>query len=112
MIKGLTIKNSELKHKVNALCVLKFKGVSATEEAVLCFLVAVSINNSVALTIDISAQIKQDLGISASSLATCLFRLQEKDIIKKSGKVVTLNPIFNNINEMQKLLITFQPVGL
>lgn len=108
MIKGLTIKDSGLTHKVAAICGLKFN-ISATEQLVLCSLIYLSINNTVCLSVEISRQIQESTPISPSSLSTCIFRLQEKDVIRKSGKTITLNLIFHNIQEMDKLLITFQP---
>jgi hypothetical protein len=108
MTKGLTIKDAELKHKVNALCVLVFKGLSATEELILCKLIELSINNSLSLSVDISRQIQQDLTISQSSFSTSLHRMVEKKVIAKQGKVVTLNPVFANINELEKLVISFE----
>jgi len=108
MIKGLTINNSDLKKKVHALCVLLFN-ISATEELILCWLIEQSINNSLALSVDISRQLQQDLNISKASLATSLYRLGNKKVIAKSGKTITLNPIFNNIQELDKLVISFLP---
>jgi hypothetical protein len=107
MIIGLTIKDSGLKHKVAAVCVLKFK-LSATEMDLLSWLIQSSINNSVCVSVDISGQIQHDLNISASLLSTGLHRLQKKGVIKKSGKTITLNPIFNNIQEMNKLVVSFE----
>lgn len=108
MIKGLSIQNAGLKDKVHALCVLKFN-ISATEELILYWLIQQSINNSLSLNVDISRQLQIYLNISSSALATSLYRLGKKGIIAKSGKTITLNPIFNNIQELDKLVISFLP---
>jgi DNA-binding MarR family transcriptional regulator len=107
MTKRFTIENSELKHKVSALCFLKFKGLSATEEAVLSWFVAGSVNSAISVDKSLTKQITHELNISQSSLSTSIFRLQEKGVIKKSGKVIILNPIFNDITNMDNLIISF-----
>lgn len=108
MIKGLTISNSDLSNKVNAITNILFDGLSATESLILTKLIHYSTNNQIALTVDISRQIQQELNITQSSFSTTLFRLQKKKVIEKPGKNIVLNPVFANINELEKLVITFQ----
>lgn len=81
--------------------------LSRVELEVLAVIVDFSTNNSLAITLDIAKQIKNLLGISDSSFSTALFRLQEKGVIGKTGKTVTLHPSFNNIHTTEGILISF-----
>lgn len=109
MNKRLTIRNADLATKVKVIINVLFGGLSATESLILTKLIHYSTNNSITLSADFSRLIQQELNITQSSFSTTLFRLQKKKLIEKPGKVIVLNPVFANIDQLEKLVIVFNP---
>lgn len=104
MNKSISIKESSIEKKVN---VLNFMfDLTASERALICKLMEYTINNTIALTIELSEQIRG--GMSGTSFNTGIFRLEKKRAIAKSGKTITLHPIFNNLDKLDQLVINFQ----
>lgn len=84
-----------------------FGGLSTTERAILEYFINTSLNNVNLISADISREICGQLSLTQSSFNTTVFRLHKKGVIKKSGKTIELHPIFNNIQELDKLIISF-----
>jgi hypothetical protein len=104
MNKYINIPNVTLYKKVKIISLIF--DLTASERLLICKLIDYSINNTIALTIDISAKIRGD--ITATSFNTGIFRLEKTGAIKKSGKTIMLHPIFNNISELDRFTFVFQ----
>ena len=104
--RGITL-DSELKTKVGVMCVIKFGELAEGEMNVLLALVKYSSNNSLFMTALISRQIRGENGMSDSGLSTAVFRLCKRGVIMRNGKTITLHPVFTNISELDKLVISF-----
>lgn len=107
MIKPIKLKGSSLQVKCKCILELCFSGCSDSELEILALLIQYSTNNSITLTVDLARQIRQSAGVGESSFSTHLFRLDKKGIMVRQGKTITFHPIFNKIQETEKLLITF-----
>lgn len=104
LIRSISL-NREL--AVETICYLKFGRVPESEIAILKKLLYLSVNNQLVLGIEESKSLREELGISQSLLSTCLHRMVGRNIIKKSGKTITLSPVFADVNTIDKLLIKF-----
>jgi DNA-binding MarR family transcriptional regulator len=107
MIKPIRLTGNQLELKVKCLSAICFGGCAEAELKALTCLIQYSTNNSICLTIDVSKQIIVSAGIGRSAFSTALFRLEKKGIIVRSGKTITLHPVFNKIDETEKILISF-----
>lgn len=104
--RGITL-DSELKTKVGVMCGIKFGELAEGEMNVLLALVKYSSNNSLFMTALIARQIREENGMSDSGLSTAVFRLCKRGVIMRNGKTITLHPVFTNISELDKLVISF-----
>jgi DNA-binding MarR family transcriptional regulator len=95
--------------KVNILSSLQKIGLSDTESAVLAEIIEHSQNNNITLSVSITKQIRDTLNISATSFNTSLHRLEQKGTIKKEGRTIILNPLYNKLQEITELLICLTP---
>ena len=109
MNKAIKITNPDVKKKLDIIGFVSFGGLSSTELNIMCQFIHYSLNNFLCLDVAISSEIQKDIGITQSSFNTSVFRLEKKGVIKKSGKTITLHPIFNNIQNLDKLIIDFTP---
>lgn len=107
MIRKLTIQQPTTKQKLLVLNALQSRYLSDIELAVLAEIVDFSSSGTITLTVAITKQIRGVLGIGTSAFNTAVFRLSEKNAIKKEGKTIVLNPLFNNINDLSGVLISF-----
>jgi len=104
--RGLPLPNT-LESKVGVMCGIKFGELAEGEMNVLLALVKYSSNNSLFMTALISKQIREENGMSDSGLSTAVFRLVKRGVIMRNGKTITLHPVFTNISELDKLVISF-----
>lgn len=104
--RGLPIANT-LENKVGVVCKVRFGELAVSEMNVLMALVRYSNNNSLFMTAVINKQIREENGMSDSGLSTAVFRLVKKGLIIRNGKTITLHPVFTNIMELDKLVISF-----
>lgn len=94
--------------KIQAIALLN--GLPALPEAevkTLQGLIKYATNGSLFVSIELSKQIRAEFGLSTSSLATALHRLEKKGVIKKSGKTTFINAHFLNLDSLDKLLVQF-----
>ncbi len=94
-----------LSDKVNILSSLQKISLSDNESAVLAEIIELSSGNIVALSVHITKQIRNKLSISASLFNTSLHRLEQKGTMKKEGKTIILNPLYNQLTVVTEILI-------
>jgi len=104
--RGITL-DSDLKTKVGVVSKIKFGELGEGEMNVLLALVKYSSNNSLFMTVSVSRQIRQENGMSDSGLSTAVFRLVKRGVVMRNGKTITLHPVFTNISDLDKLVISF-----
>lgn len=109
MIKPITIQGDVLNRKLSFIVPI-FGGISGTELDILTLIIQYSTNNSICITSDLSKQLQIASGVTRSAFSTSLHRLEKKGIFNRTGKTITLHPVFNNIEKAEKLLITFSAV--
>jgi len=106
MRKKITKPNTT-REKVKIFCAMLNKNLSDNEINILSELIEMSQGNNITLQVGITKQIRETLSITASSFNTGISRLQEKKVITKSGKVIMLSPIFNNLSDLDGLVVEF-----
>lgn len=94
--------------KIKVLCSLMSKHLSDTELSILSELIDMSQNNNITLTVSLTKQIRDELKITTSSFNTSLHRLEQKKVLNKTGKTIMLSPVFNNLSELDGLIIEFK----
>lgn len=112
MTKGFKIQSQDLAVKVNVVVralYQVFGDLSDTEMAVLVEIVGYSAGNTLTITTDISKSIKQITGVTDTSFSTTLHRLEKKKVFDRLSKTITLHPAFKDINDMTKLVVSFNP---
>lgn len=108
MTSGFKIKDNSTAKKIEILTYIAFGYVSDTELNVLRLIIAYSTHNSMSVDINISSTISSSLKITNSAFNTTLFRLNKRGVIRKQGKLITLSPVYSKIEDMDKLLISFE----
>jgi predicted transcriptional regulator len=108
MIKKLKYENADTALKLRVINSLRLVNLSDTESAVLAELIDNSSNNITTLTIELNKQIRAKLNMNPSLFNTCIHRLQEKGTLKKEGKTLILNPLYNNLSDITQIVISFQ----
>lgn len=91
--------------KIDILTKICFDPISDSELRLLKVLIDFSTNNSITLTQEVSKQVLEAAAIGQSLFNTSIHRLQKKCILIANGKTKTLHPIYNNINDWDKLLL-------
>ena len=109
MRKKITKPNTT-REKVKIFCAMLNRNLSDNEINILSELIEMNQGNSITLQVGITKQIRDELKISASSFNTSIHRLELKKVITKSGKVIMLLPIFNNLSDLDGLVIEFTSV--
>ena len=104
MIKGIKIAADK---RIEIITKLFFPPLSDSELRLLKTLISFSTGNSVTLTADVSKQILLAADIGQSLFNTSLHRLEKKGILNSAGKTKNLHPIYNNIGDWEKVLISF-----
>lgn len=107
--KSIKYNNADLKLKIRVIGDLIFGSLSDKEIHLLTHLIGYSINNSMGISPEVSRQFKQQMNITQSDFNVTMHRLDKKGVIVKSGKAITLHPIFHNLNEVDNLIIKFNP---
>lgn len=110
MIKPIKLRGNSLQIKAKCLMEVCFGGCSDSELQILAYLIQFSTGNSITLTVDLSRQIKASAGVGDSSFSTSLFRLEKKGVLTRLHKTVNLHPAFNNLQDVEKLMISFVDV--
>lgn len=90
---------------IKTICTLRDQELSDSELSVMVLLIKYSNNNSVNLDVHLARQIREELKIGQSLLGTCINRIERKKYIRKDGKVIMIDPTFNNIGEWGELVI-------
>jgi hypothetical protein len=103
--KSIKFNNADLKLKIRVIGDLIFGSLSDKEIDLLTHLIGYSINNSMGISPEVSRQFKEQMNIRQSDFNVTMHRLDKKRAIAKSGKVITLHPIFHNLNEAENLII-------
>jgi len=106
MRKKITKPNTS-REKVKVICAMMDKHLSDTELSILSELIEMSENNNITLSVQITKQIRSTLSITSSLCNTGISRLQEKGVITKTGKTIIISPVFNNLSELDGLVIEF-----
>lgn len=106
VIRGIT-KPDTLKARVSVLVSLHFTHLPEAELNTLTAVIHYSINNSLAITPDLSKQIRKETPISESSFSTALYRLERRGVINRTSKTITIHPIFKGVGDMGKLVVSF-----
>lgn len=107
MIKGIKLPGRPLHIKCKLILDSCFGGQSESAVTIMESLILFSSANSITLTPDISKQISESAGVSVGSLPTHIFRLEKCGAFSKRGKTLLFHPVFNGINEAEKILISF-----
>lgn len=89
------------------MCEILFGGISKSELNILCYLVDQSLNNTIILNNSYLEELKSKYDVSASAVGTSVFRMEKKGVLSKSGKTIMLHPIFNNVLNLNALVINF-----
>lgn len=107
VIRGIKL-GGTLRDKVSVICQLKFPPIPDNEFKTLLAVISFSTNNTLAITPDVSKQIKFEFTLTDTVFTTSLFRLEKKGFINRQGKTVIINPAFTEIDKLDKLVISFQ----
>jgi DNA-binding MarR family transcriptional regulator len=107
--KGLRV-DGTIKNKVRILSTIQFGGISDSELLVLSIIIYHSTNNSIALSSDMARQIKKEANITDSSFSTSLYRLKKQGLIRRDSKTITIHPIFSKLDDMERLVISFNSI--
>ncbi len=105
-MKAITIKGDAVKEKVKLFCFIRFGGLPNSELNLLLELLYLSVNNQLVLDIKTSRSIRNKLNMSPSLFSTNSYRLEQKGIINKNGKTITILPLFAGLND-EPILIKF-----
>jgi len=105
MRKVIKYKELLLKDKVYIISALRKIQLSDSESAVVSSLITYSNNNSLTLDVNLARQIREELEIGQSLFNTCMRRLEIKKCIRKEGKSIWLDPMFNNLKEVSEIVI-------
>lgn len=107
-MKAFTIKGDPQKEKVRLFCWLRFGGLPNSELNILLELIYMSVNNQLVMEIKTGRSIRTKLNMSQSLLSTNLYRLEQKGIINKNGRTITILPLFSGLDD-EPILIKFNP---
>lgn len=105
MRKVLKLTESNLRKKVSVISHIAGINLSDSELLLLSQIVELSTNNQVTITPQISAHIRESIGITQSGFGTSLHRLAEKGAIRKNGRTIMLHPIYKDALLITELLI-------
>ncbi len=108
MRREIPYKNITLTDRIHIISALRKMNLSTTEASVLAQIITYSSNGSTILDVGLTKDIRTELNITSSLFNTAIHRLVEKRTITKQGKVVTLHPLYNKIDQITELLIKFQ----
>ena len=92
--------------KVGIISALQQINLSDNESAVMAQLIEYSNNNSITLSVYLSKEIRDKLSITATSFNTSIHRLEQKGTIKKEGRTIILNPLYNRLIDVTEILIS------
>ena len=98
-------KDQFIKSCIKTICTLRNSELSESESAVVSSLIKYSTNNSLTLDVHLSRQIREELKMGQSLFGTCINRIEKKKCIRKEGKVIILDPVFNSISDWKDLVI-------
>ncbi len=106
------MKNKQVKFppesRIKILTKLFFGEIPDGEAKCLEILIKYSTNNTLSLSGDTGRYIRSESGISESLFSTALHRLEKREIIRRAGKNIFLQPIFNEVNDLGRLVIVFE----
>ncbi len=105
-MKAITIKGDPIKEKVKLFCYIRFGGLPNSELNLLLELLYLSVNNQLVFDIPTSRKVRNTLNMSQSLISTNLYRLQEKGVINKNGKTITILPLLAGLTD-EPILIKF-----
>ncbi len=94
--------------KVNFMANQFFNGFSPTECQVMSQLIRVGENGMLNLSIDTSKSITKALNLSNNTLNVSLSRIEKKGAIRKEGRIIVFQPVWNNIMNENEYLIEFK----
>jgi hypothetical protein len=94
--------------RIKILTKVFFGDIPEGEMKCLEILIKYSNNNSISLSGDIGKHIRSESGITESLFSTALHRLEKRLIIRRAGKTIFLNPVYNEITELGRLIIVFE----
>lgn len=106
---GLTGARADKVAVITGIC---FTDVSATELKLLKTLLEFGTNNSITITPDLARQIMDVTGMKQSSFNMSFHRLYKKGIMSSMGKTKVFHPVYNNILDCDKILISFSPENI
>lgn len=108
-MKKITIKSGAdpLLKKVDLLGNMFFGGFSPVETKVFLAVFSIGKNAPVNITPNISNSITKELNLSDNTLNVSLSRLDSKGAISKNKRIVTLHPVFKDVDKENDFLIKF-----
>lgn len=108
MRKVIKYKELSLTDKTYLICSLRKIQLSDSESATMAKLITYSSNNAVTLDVNLARQIREELNFGQSLFNTCINRLEKKKCIRKEGKSIWLDPMFNNLQEVSEIVIKIE----
>lgn len=108
MRKILKLSNVTLQKKVSLISSIAGITLSEAESALLAEVIELSSNNQILLSPNVSSHIRAKLNITQSSFGTSLFRLEQKQAIKKNGRNLILHPLYKDILSVTEVLIKLE----
>lgn len=97
-----------LEKRIKILTKVFFGEIPEGEMMCLEILIKYSNNNTLSLSGEVGKHIRTESGISESLFSTALHRLEKRLIIRRAGKTIFLNPVYNEITELGRLIIVFE----
>lgn len=94
--------------KVNFMANQFFNGFSPIECRVMSQLIRVGEHGMLNLSIDVSKSIAKALNLSNNTLNVSLSRIEKKGAIRKDGRIIVMQPLWNNILTENEYLVVFQ----
>jgi hypothetical protein len=106
MTRGIKRDNT-LRSKVSVLLAIQGIRLSEGEENSLLAVITYSDGAALHISAHTGGAMKKEFNLNDSSFSVGLHRLEKKKLIARSGKTISLNPMFNNIGDLEKLVISF-----
>jgi len=94
--------------KVNFMANQFFNGFSPIECQVMSQLIRVGEHGMLNLSIDVSKSITKALNLSNNTLNVSLSRIEKKGAIRKDGRIIVMQPLWNNILTENEYLVEFK----
>jgi hypothetical protein len=93
---------------LRALMYVRFNITSPSEISLIQELIELNKDYPVPITKDIRSQMSEFTKIPINTISMVIGRLEKAQVLKKQGKAVILNPVFNNWNLTTEILLKTQ----